>query len=152
MPKFVQVIAILFVTVVVGYYFWAWPLFVLRYGFAEGSARYGECFSTRGKSMPVEFTYPTPEGVVSTHGLVVVKLKEGNAHAITSSSIAYVSHVGSSPSTFSGMSAQYFIAGNYFPEDALRVNPEFPDKFPDIDIPGRIQAFEAQVKAAGTDA
>lgn len=120
--------------------------------FERGSSRYTECFSTRGRHMPVEFTYPSSGAQnVPIHSLVVIKLKEGNAHIISSSSLSYGSGVSSSLSTFSGISREHFIAGNYFPEEALKVNSAFPEKFPDLDIPGRVQEFEVQVKAAGSD-
>jgi hypothetical protein len=150
--KSLTIVIALSVLFVAGYYLWGWPLFMLRYGVAEGTARYKICRTTMGKSMPVEFSYPQNGAQnIPTHSLVVIKLKEGNTHVISSAGIHYQGHGGSSPSVFSGASSEYFIAGNYFPEDALRIDPAFPDKFPDIDISGRIQEFEGYVKSAGTD-
>lgn len=152
MQKSWKVLIVLSTLIILGYYFWAWPLYVLRWGLTEGTDRYSECFITRGRSLPVAFSYPQNGAQnVPTHSLVVIKLKDGNKHILSSSSISYSNHASSSPSTFSGMSAEYFIAGNYFPEDALKINPDFPDKFPDIDSMGRVQDFEARVKAAGSD-
>jgi hypothetical protein len=153
MQKPLTILIALFVLVIIGYYFWTWPLYMLRYGISEGTTQYKECFSTRGRSMPVEFSYP-PNGTenVSTRSLVVIKLKEGNEHTISSMNVSYRDGTSSSPATSSSASAKYFIAGNYFPEEAFKIDPDFPDRLPGIDIMGRTQEFESLVQAAESNA
>ncbi len=152
MQKSFKILIVLFVLLVIGYYFWAWPLFVLQHGWVDGTTQYVTCMTTRGKNMPVEFSYPQNGAQnVPIHSSVVIKLKESNKHIISSSSISYAERASSPLAVPMSASAEYFIAGNFFPEDAFTINPNSPEEFSDIDIIGKTQEFEGYVKTAGSD-
>ena len=62
---------------VIGYFLWGLPFYLLRYGVYEGSHQWSICMESRFKELPVEYVLPEPNSTnVSLHSPIYVKFKD----------------------------------------------------------------------------
>jgi hypothetical protein len=134
------------------YYFWGWPIFILRYGFAQGTTLYKDCMATRNKVMPVEFTYPQ-NGTrnVPLRSLAVIKIKDDGKHIISSGGASYKDGTQMPNTVPMSVSGEYLITGPAFKEGTFDIDPEFPDQLPEVDFTKRMEEINTFVKNAGYD-